>query len=108
MDEHEIPALIEREYAAAIAEARVPPAEVVWLQARMRAREEAARKAVRPILIGQAVAIAALLGALASILSRFSFTVVPQIPLSLLGMVLASWLVLGLAPLALYLGFSRD
>ena len=93
--------MIQQEYAQAVQQARVPPAEVIWIQSQMRAREEATRKALRPIIVGQAIAIAALLGALISLASRISLTWRPQLPLTLIVLVAASWFVL--APLALYL-----
>jgi hypothetical protein len=104
--EEEIARLIQEEYAQAALEARVPPAQIVWLRAELRAREEAARRVVRPIVIGQAVGIAALTGLLVALLSRFSISELPQIPLALIEVVLGSWLLL--APLALYLAFSRE
>jgi pimeloyl-ACP methyl ester carboxylesterase len=47
--ESEIAQLIQEEYAQATLEARVPPAQIVWLRAEMRAREEAARVIGRPL-----------------------------------------------------------
>ena len=104
--EAEIAEAIRQEYARAQREARVPPADIVWMRAALRAREEAARKALRPIVIGQAVGIAACAGLLISLVSRFSLSELPAIPLALIGAVVGSWLVL--APLALYLAFSRE
>jgi hypothetical protein len=104
--EEEIAQLIQKEYAQAALEARVPPAQIVWLRAELRAREEAARRVVRPIVVGQAVGIAALAGLLVALLSRFSIAQLPQIPLALIEVVLGSWLLL--APIALYFAFSRD
>jgi hypothetical protein len=104
--EAEIAKLIQEEYAQAQQQARVPPPELVWLHAEIRARDEAARKAVRPIVVGQAVGIAALAGLLAALLSRFSPPQLPQIPVTIVEAVLASWLLL--APIALYLALSRD
>ena len=45
----------------------MPTPEIVWWRAQMRARQEAARKAARPILFTQALAIAALIGLLVSV-----------------------------------------
>jgi hypothetical protein len=104
--EEEIAQLIQEEYAQAALEARVPPAQIVWLRAELRAREEAARRVVRPIVVGQAVGIAALAGLLVALLSRFSIAQLPQIPLAVIEVVLGSWLLL--APIALYFAFSRD
>ena len=104
--EPDIAQLIQEEYAQAMLDARVPPAQIVWLRAEMRAREEAARRVVWPIVVGQAVGIAALAGLLVALVSRFTISQLPQIPLALVEAVLGSWLVLG--PIALYLAFSPD
>ena len=104
--ELEIAELLKEEYAQAHQAARVPPAQIIWLRAEMRAREEAARRVVRPIVVGQAVGIAALAGLLAALLSRVSLSQLPQIPISVIEVVLGSWLLL--APIALYLALSRD
>ena len=53
-------------------DARVPTPEIVWWRAQMRAREEAARTAARPILFTQALAIAALIGLLVSVAGRLT------------------------------------
>ena len=104
--EAEIGQLIHEEFVQAEQQARVPPAELVWLRAEMRAREEATRRAVRPIVVGQAVGIAALAGLLVALVSRLSLSQLPQIPVSIIEVVVGSWLLL--APIALYLAFSRD
>jgi hypothetical protein len=104
--EREIAGLIKHEYALAQQQARVPPAELVWMRAQIRAREEAARKAARPIFVAQSVGIAAFAGLLVSVVSRFSLAQLPQLPLALVEIVVGSWLVL--APLALYLALSRE
>jgi len=106
LSEEELAQLIQEEYAQATLEARVPPAQIVWLRAEMRAREDAARRAVWPIVVGQAVGIAALVGLLVALVSRFPLSQLPRIPLAVIEVVLGSWLVL--APIALYLAFSRD
>jgi hypothetical protein len=104
--EEQIAALIREEFDLAKQEARVPPAELVWLRAEMRARDEAARRAVRPIVIGQAIGIAALAGLLVALLSRITLSQLPQVPMALVEAVIGSWLVL--APVALYLALARD
>jgi hypothetical protein len=104
--EAEIATLIQEDYAQARQEARVPPAQIIWLRAEMRAREEATRRVIRPIVVGQAVGIAALAGLLVALLSRISLAQLPQIPLAVVEVVLGSWLLL--APIALYLALSRD
>jgi len=72
----------------------------------MRAREEAARRVVWPIVVGQAVGIAALVGLLVALVSHFTLSQLPRIPLAVIEVVLGSWLVL--APVALYLALSRE
>ena len=52
---------VERE--SAWAESAVPPATVVWWRAQIRAREEASRLAVRPIVIVQGLAVSVLIAA---------------------------------------------
>ena len=52
------------------------------------------------------VGIAAFLGLLVSVVSRLTLAELPQIPLMLVEVVIASWLLL--APVALYLTFSRE
>jgi hypothetical protein len=104
--EAELAKLIQDEYALAQQQARVPPAELVWLRAEMRAREEAARRAARPLVVGQAVGIAALAGLLVALLSRLSLSQLPHMPVTIIEAVVASWLLL--APIALYLALSRD
>jgi hypothetical protein len=101
-------------------QARVPTPEIVWWRTQMRAREEAARRAARPILLSQALALAALIGLLVSVVGRLTlpafallrfgeagsaFTI-PWTTLTPIAIAAACWIVL--APLALYLAFSRD
>ncbi len=106
---------IRCEFAETQQQARVPTAEIVWWRAQMRAREEAARTAARPIFFTQAVAIAALIGLLVSIVGRLtvpalSWAAFPAMPtgLPLLAIAIAAvcWLII--APAALYFAFSRD
>src|SRR5947209_20238319 len=94
MVEREIAEAIRKDYDLAQKQARVPPAEVVWMRAELHAREEAARKAIRPILIGQAVGAAAFFGLLISLGSRLSLAQLPPISPALVEVVLGSWLVL--------------
>jgi hypothetical protein len=53
-------ALLE-DHASAWAEARTPPSGIVWWRAQVRAREEAARAAARPLAFIQGVAASAAL-----------------------------------------------
>jgi predicted anti-sigma-YlaC factor YlaD len=52
----------EAESTVARSEAVVPEASVVWLRAQLRARHDAARVAVRPITVAQAVGLASAVG----------------------------------------------
>jgi hypothetical protein len=108
---------IRREFEHTRVEARVPTPEIVWWKAQMRAREEAGRKAARPILFTQALAIAALIGLLVSVAGRVTLSSIswpaidvlsaPQtLPLLPIVIVAGCWLIL--APIALYYAFSRD
>ena len=107
--------LVREEFEQTARQARVPTPEIVWWRAQMRARQEAARAAARPILFTQALALAALIGLLISVTGRltlpaFSWTAMAPIPWDLpvlpIAIAAACWLVL--APLAVYLAFSRD
>lgn len=98
-------------------EARVPTPEIVWWRAQMRAREEAARTAARPILFTQALAVATLIGFLVSVIGRltlsfpsFSWNSLPSLPpgFPLLQIAVVAGCCLVLAPVAVYLALSRD
>lgn len=106
---------IRREFEDTKRDARVPTAEIVWWRAQMRAREDAARKAARPILFTQALAIAALLGLLISLAGRLtlpSITFTEIAPLSAtfphLRLAIAAACCLIIAPFALYFALSRE
>jgi hypothetical protein len=111
-------------------EARVPPAGVVWWRAQLRAREEAARAAVRPVAFVQGIAASvaiwlavALLRAIpsgyfaewrtwiAANLPTVKFTLADvasatmTVPLAVLVIIGASLL---LAPLAIYLAVADE
>jgi hypothetical protein len=106
--------LVHSDFSHAKREAQVPTADIVWLRAQIRAREEAARTAARPIVFAQALAIAALIGLLVSVAGRLSlnFSTWPVLndvslqTLLRLSIVLACGLVF--APVVLYFAFSRD
>jgi len=108
---------VRREFEDTRRDARVPTPEIVWWRAQMRAREEAARKAARPILLTQALAIAALIGLLVSVAGRMTLGAIPWPVLDVfavsqtsallpVAIVAGCWLIL--APIALYYAFSRD
>lgn len=87
--------------------ARVPTPEIVWWRAQMRAREEANRAALRPILLTQAVSMAALVGVLVAAAGWISGPILAwlaplpdALPLLPIGIALACWIVV--TPLVLY------
>ena len=106
---------IRREFERTQQQARVPTAEIVWWRAQMRAREDAARRAARPIFFTQALALAALIGLLISVLGRLTMPVLSWagiavlptgLPLLAIGIAAVCWFVV--APAALYFAISRD
>jgi hypothetical protein len=106
---------IREEFAHTAQTARVPTPEIVWWRAQMRARQDAARKAARPILFTQALAMAALIGLLVSVAGRLTLPVLSFGELSLFTMgtpltyfVIAATCCLLLAPLAVYVALARD
>ncbi len=106
---------IRREFAHTQKHARVPTPQFFWWRAQWRAREEAARTAARPIFFTQALAVAALIGLLVSVVGRFtlpamSWAMFPEMPsaLPILPIAIAAGCWLIIAPAALYLAFSRD
>lgn len=106
---------IRQEFEHTSREARVPTPEIVWWRAQMRARQEAARKAARPILFTQALAIAALIGLLVSLAGRLTLPALSfaemspvSVGLPVLYIVLAAAFCLFIAPLAVYLALARD
>jgi hypothetical protein len=72
----------------------------------MRAREEAARRVVRPIILGQMLGIAALVGLLAVLLSGITLPALSQLSLAVIEVVAGTWLLL--TPIALYFELSRE
>ncbi|HUP41294.1 MAG TPA: hypothetical protein VM115_14315 [Vicinamibacterales bacterium] len=106
---------IRDEFAHTTHTARVPTPEIIWWRSQMRARQEAARKAARPILFTQALAIAALIGLLVSVAGRLtlpalSLGIMPALSVSmpLLYLVIAAASCLLIAPLLVYLALARD
>lgn len=106
---------IHREFERTRQHARLPTPEIVWWRAQMRAREEAARAAARPILFTQALAVAALIGLLVSVVGRLTLPVMSwagmsdlpaRLPLIPIAIAAVCWLIV--APAALYFAFSRD
>jgi len=106
---------IRREFEHTQQHAQVPTPEIVWWRAQMRAREEAARTAARPIVFTQALAVAALIGLLISVVGRLtlpvlSWTAFPELttglPVVAIAIAAVCWFVI--APAVLYFAFSRD
>jgi hypothetical protein len=107
---------IRQEFDATRRQARVPTPEIVWWRAQMRARQEAARQAARPILFSQALAVAALVGLLVSVIGRVTLpmiswsellqTVMAGLPL--LQVAIATAFCLLIAPVAVFLALSRE
>ena len=107
---------IRREFEHTQQQARVPTPEIVWWRAQMRAREEAARTAARPIFFTQALAVAALIGLLVSVVGRLTLPALSwaglpaaagrHCPFCRSPLPPAAGLII--APAALYFAFSRD
>lgn len=60
-------------------EARVPPSAVVWWRAQLRARDEAARSAARPIAFAQGVAASCGLWGAISLMRAFPISIPPAV-----------------------------
>jgi hypothetical protein len=112
-------AQVRQEFERTTLEAKVPTPEIVWWRAQMRARQEAAQKAARPIVFAQALAVAALIGLLVSVAGRLtlpalSFMDVSQdvsqvsVGIPVLYIVMAAAFCLVIAPLAVYVALARD
>lgn len=122
-----------QENRVAVERAHPPTSGVVWWRAQMRARQEAAQKATRPITVVQGVALSAFVAVLAAILGALSPRLIawfrgldapglgwslpmPQIeltsfmPTTTLGMLMAGvgLLILLLGPLAAYFAFGDE
>jgi hypothetical protein len=127
----EVAAALLEDQETAWKEARVPPSAIVWWRAQVRAREEAARAAARPLAFIQGVAASMALWLavatwralpwptlsgwrtwLAAIVPSVSFslpdlsTAAAILPGALLLLVLAAWLML--APLAIYFAVNDE
>jgi hypothetical protein len=107
-----VSSLLRQDHAAAVAHADVPSSGQVWWRAQVRARAEAARAAARPLFIAQAVAAAALVGALTAVVTwlwptgAWRYVSSPGEVGLVAGVSIGVWLVL--APVALYLVFARE
>jgi hypothetical protein len=106
---------IRQEFEHTTRTARVPTPEIIWWRSQMRARQEAARKAARPILFTQALAMAALIGLLVSVAGRFtlpalSLGTLPALSVGtpFLYLIVAAASCLLIAPLVVYLALARE
>lgn len=106
---------IRDEFEHTVRHARVPTPEIVWWRAQMRARQDAARKAVRPILFTQALAIAASIGLLLSAAGRLTLPALPFVELSpvsvglpVVYVIIGAAFCLFVAPMAVYFALARD
>jgi hypothetical protein len=105
--------LVREEFEQTQHQTRVPTPEIVWWRAQMRAREEAERAAARPILLSQALAIAALIGLLVSVAGRltlpaFALTRFGEAGLPVITIAIVAACCLLIAPVAVYFALSRD
>ena len=109
-------------------EAALPTSHVVWLRAQLRARNEAARVASRPIAVVQALGVACAIGAIAAIVGTSFWwlrswvvwlgdaaalvasapTTLEMATLASRGILLAVGVWLVLAPVAVYLAATED
>lgn len=108
-------AQVRADFEQAACEAPVPTPEIVWWRAQVRARENAARTVVTPIVLAESLGLAAAAGLLAAFAGS---TVLPgltslqlhdaslNLPLLAVGLVAGCWAVL--APLVLYFAFTRE
>lgn len=64
---HTLVSVLQDDRAVALAEARVPSAGQAWWRAELRARQEAAVMAARPITVATGIAAASLIGVLVSL-----------------------------------------
>lgn len=103
----------------------VPPAHLVWLRARARARADAARQAARPIAVMQALGFACAAAVISGLIGSVAWwvwsrtellTALPTLPpgsmdtmgFAVRGILLAVALWLVLAPVAVYLAAADD
>jgi hypothetical protein len=107
--------MIRDDFEQTVRHARVPTPEIVWWRAQMRARQEAARQEARPILLSQALAVAALIGLLVSVIGRMTLPMMSwgDLPAVVMGLpvvqiAIAAAFCLVAAPVAVYFALSRE
>ena len=106
---------IRDDFEHAAREAPVPTPEIIWWRAQVRARERAARAVVTPIVLAEAIGVAAAVGLLLAFAGRaaqpsLSWLAVLNGPLDLpvlaIGLAAGCWAVA--APLLLYFAFASE
>ena len=108
-------AQIHADFEHAAREAPVPTPEIIWWRAQVRARERAARTVVTPIVLAEAVGLAAAVGLLLAFAGRAALPSLAwlslqngslDLPLLAIGLAAGCWAVL--APLLLYFAFASE
>ena len=106
---------IRDDFARTAHDAPVPTAEIVWWRAQVRAREHAARTAVTPIVLAEALGVAAAVGLLVAFAGRAALPSLTSLsienasltlPLLAAGLAAGCWAVI--APVLLYFAFARE
>ena len=102
---------LHEDHSAALTDARIPSAGLVWWRAELRARREAVQAAERPLTLAHSLAAAAAIGVGAALAGGMipyvrelfaAFTGLPE-----LGLIIGAFVtLLVVAPLALYFVFS--
>jgi hypothetical protein len=87
-------------------EASAPSAEIVWFRAQVKARADAAARAARPVFVAQALAAAAVAGAVAALAGTLGALDVGAIAQRGLVLAFAVWLLI--VPVAVYLAATED
>ena len=108
-------ARVRDDFEQATREAPVPSAEILWWRAQVRAREQAARTVVTPIVLAEGLGMAAAVGLLVAFAGRAALPSLTwlsvgdgsrDLPLLAMGIAAGCWAVV--APLLLYFAFARE
>jgi hypothetical protein len=108
-------AQIHDDFEHAAREAPVPTPEIIWWRAQVRARERAARTVVTPIVLAEAIGVAAAAGLLLAFADRAALPSLSwlslhngplDLPVLALGLAAGCWAVV--APLLLYFAFASE
>ena len=106
---------IRHDFEHAAREAPVPTPEIIWWRAQVHARERAARTVVTPIVLAEAVGVAAAVGLLLAFAGRAALPSLAwlslhngslDLPLVAIGLAAGCWAVL--APLLFYFAFAGE